>query len=97
MVWNDGITGVHHEIAKSDADRIAVLAGPGTGKTSFGLMRRVARLLEEGVAGDRIILLSFTRTAARDLRDKISALGIEGSVRVRATTLHSYCFFVVTT
>lgn len=92
MVWSDGITGVHYEIANSDAARIAVLAGPGTGKTSFGLMRRVARLLEEGVAGDRILLLSFTRTAARDLKEKVAALGIEGSDRVRATTLHSYCF-----
>lgn len=92
MVWSDGISGVHYDIAKSDAARIAVLAGPGTGKTSFGLMRRVARLLEEGVPGDRIILLSFTRTAARDLREKVAALGVEGFELVRATTLHSYCF-----
>jgi DNA helicase-2/ATP-dependent DNA helicase PcrA len=92
MVWSDGISGVHYDIAKSGAARIAVLAGPGTGKTSFGLMRRVARLLEEGVPGDRIILLSFTRTAARDLREKVAALGVEGFEHVRATTLHSYCF-----
>ena len=92
MPWDEGLDGVHRAIAASDHRRIGILAGPGTGKTSFGLMRRLLRLLESGVAGDRILLLSFTRVAAADLRDKIVALGAPGSDRVRAMTLHSYCF-----
>jgi superfamily I DNA/RNA helicase len=48
--------------------------------------------LEEGVDGERILLLSFTRVAAADLRDKIAALDAPGVERVRATTLHGYCF-----
>ncbi len=55
-------------------------------------MRRVVRLLGEGVPGKRILLLSFTRTAAHDLREKVAALGVKGADDVRATTLHSYCF-----
>ena len=90
--WYEGLSEPHLGIAGSSARRIAVLAGPGTGKTSLGLMRRVMRLLQEGVPGERILLISFTRTAARDLRDKISELGVNGSDSVRATTLHSYCF-----
>lgn len=92
MTWDDGIEGVHREFAGSAAARIGVLAGPGTGKTSFGLMRRVVRLLEEGVPGERILLLSFTRVAAADLRDKVAALNAPGAENVRATTLHAYCF-----
>ena len=92
MTWDEGLSGPHLQIASSNSQRIAVLAGPGTGKTSFGLMRRVARLLEEGTSGGRILLLSFTRTAARDLREKVADMGVEGSDRVVATTLHSYCF-----
>lgn len=92
MAWDDGIEGVHREIAGSTAKRIGVLAGPGTGKTSFGLMRRVVRLLEEGVPGERILLLSFTRVAAADLRHKVAALNALGAEGVRATTLHGYCF-----
>ncbi len=92
MSWDDGITGPHRDIAASDVPRIAVLAGPGTGKTQFGLMRRVVRLLEQGVPGHRILLLSFTRVAAADLRDKVAQLEVDGIADVRATTLHGYCF-----
>ncbi|MCL4508639.1 MAG: ATP-dependent helicase [Chloroflexi bacterium] len=92
MIWDDGIAGPHRAFAGSTERRIGVLAGPGTGKTSYGLMRRVVRLLSEGVPGERILLLSFTRTAAHDLRRKVAALGVEGADDVRATTLHSYCF-----
>lgn len=92
MRWDDDLVDPHYAIAASKARRIAVLAGPGTGKTKYGLMRRIARLLQEGVSGTRILLISFTRTASHDLRTKIADLGIDGADEVRATTLHSYCF-----
>src|SRR3954468_11271617 len=92
MRWNDDLDNPHLEIAQSESDRIGVLAGPGTGKTSYGLMRRVARLIEEGVDPKEILLISFTRTAAHDLREKIADLGIADAESLRATTLHSYCF-----
>lgn len=92
MNWDDDISGPHLAIAGSGATRLGVLAGPGTGKTSYGLMRRVVRLLAGGTPGDRIMLVSFTRTAAHDLRDKVATLGVQGADDVRATTLHSYCF-----
>src|SRR5439155_13180086 len=59
----------------NDAQREAVLheggpllivAGAGTGKT-LTLLSRVARLIEAGVAPERIRLLTFTRRAARDM------------------------------
>jgi DNA helicase-2/ATP-dependent DNA helicase PcrA len=92
MAWDDDLAGPHLEIAQSDSDRIGVLAGPGTGKTAFGIMRRVARLIEQGIDPSEILLISFTRTAAHDLRTKIADLGVEDAENVRATTLHSYCF-----
>jgi DNA helicase-2/ATP-dependent DNA helicase PcrA len=91
-MWDDDLEGPHRQIAGSDHPRIGVLAGPGTGKTAYGLMRRVVRLLETGVDGRRILLLSFTRVAAADLRDKVATLDSPGVEYVRATTLHSYCF-----
>jgi DNA helicase II / ATP-dependent DNA helicase PcrA len=95
MKWDDGIEGTHRDIAASTSRRIGILAGPGTGKTSFGLMRRVVRLLEEGVPGERILLISFTRVAAADLRDKVASLDVPGVDSVRASTLHGYCFGVL--
>lgn len=93
MAWDDGLEGVHREIAQSDAKRIGVLAGPGTGKTTYGLLRRVARLLETGACNPRqILLLTFTRTAAQDLVDKVAALGSPGIEDVYAGTIHGFCF-----
>lgn len=95
MKWDDGIEGPHKAIAGSSSTRLGVLAGPGTGKTTYGLMRRVVRLLEEGVEGHRILLISFTRVAAADLRDKVATLDSPGVDSVRASTLHGYCFGVL--
>ncbi|HZL04840.1 MAG TPA: UvrD-helicase domain-containing protein, partial [Coriobacteriia bacterium] len=58
MRWSDGLEEPHLSIAGSTHPRIGVLAGPGTGKTKYGLLRRVARLLEEDVPGERILLVS---------------------------------------
>lgn len=93
MAWDDALTGVHYEIAASDARRIGVLAGPGTGKTTYGLLRRVARLIETGVCKpSEILLLTFTRTAANDLVEKLADLGTPGADSVRASTVHAFCF-----
>lgn len=89
--WHDGLTGVHREIAEDARSPLHVLAGPGTGKT-FAMMRRVARLLEEGVSPDGILAISFTRTAASDLKEQLWRLGVPGATSVRASTLHSFCF-----
>lgn len=68
-----------------------MIAGPGAGK-SFSLMRRIARLLEQGVEPEKILLVTFTRTAAQDLRSDLQKLNVEGVERVNAGTLHSFCF-----
>ncbi len=94
--WDTGLTGIHKDVAADPAEILHVLAGPGTGKT-FAMMRRVARLLEEGVAPKKILAVSFTRTAARDLREQLSALGVTGAADVQASTLHSLCFSILAT
>ena len=91
MPWNDNLAGTHLDIAAYPGDQLRVVAGPGTGKT-FALMRRVARLLEQGVQPDRILAVTFTRTAANDLVEKLSTLGVPRADQVVAQTLHSLCF-----
>lgn len=91
MAWNDNLTGTHLSIAAYPGTTLRVIAGPGTGK-SFALMRRVARLLESGVAPQRVLAVTFTRTAAADLVASLGALSVPGADAVRACTLHSLCF-----
>jgi DNA helicase-2/ATP-dependent DNA helicase PcrA len=94
MAWDDGITGTHRDIAVNPARVLHVLAGPGTGKT-FAMMRRIARLLQDKVTPKRILAVTFTRTAARDLREQLCSLGVPGADDVRAATLHSLCFSIL--
>lgn len=90
MRWNENLEGPAFKIAATNHTPLRVVAGPGTGKT-FALMRRVTRLLEEGCNPKRILVATFTRTAARDLQQEIKGLGVEGVEDVQAGTLHSFC------
>ncbi len=89
--WADGLKGPVRRIAESTDSPLRVLAGPGTGKT-FGIMRRVQRLLEEGRDPTRILVCTFTRTAAGDLQRELGALGAAGAEKVQAGTIHGLCF-----
>ena len=91
MAWDDRLEGPAYDIAASSARRLRVRAGPGTGKT-YALMRRVARLLEEGVRPRKILVCTFTRVAAEDLKRELEKLDAPDADKVRATTIHSLCF-----
>lgn len=91
MAWDDDLEDGAWDIAASQAKRLRVMAGPGTGK-SYALKRRVTRLLEEGHDPRRILVVTFTRTAAASLVDDLTNLGVPGCDKIRASTLHSYCF-----
>lgn len=91
MPWNEGLApdSAAYAIASSVAERIRVLAGPGTGK-SFAMKRRVARLLEDDVEPARILPVTFTKVAAEDLHRELVQMGIAGCENLRAFTLHAY-------
>ena len=89
--WDDGLDGIFRQIAEVDHTPLRVLAGPGTGKT-FALIRRVARLLYEEAEADRILVCTFTRTAARDLQTELSRLQVGEATDVHAGTIHALCF-----
>src|ERR1700753_2835487 len=63
------------------------LAGAGTGKTT-PLCARLAWLVAEGAASERILLLTFTRRAARELLQRARGL-VPASARVLGGTFHS--------
>lgn len=71
--------------------RLIVEAGPGHGKTAVACAR-VAHLLQQGVPGTQILLLSFTRTAVREMRQRIRELAQAGSdvADIRITTIDSW-------
>jgi superfamily I DNA/RNA helicase len=90
MPWDDGLdrNSPAYGIAADLSDSIRVVAGPGTGK-SFGLKRRVARLLETGAAPSRILPVTFTNVAAEDLQREMLRVGVPGCEAIRGSTLHA--------
>ncbi|MEW2287220.1 ATP-dependent DNA helicase [Streptomyces sp. NPDC047841] len=72
---------------------LLVLAGPGTGKTTT-LVESVAARIAQGGDPERILVLTFSRKAAVDLRDRM-ALRMGAARAPRATTFHSYCYALV--
>lgn len=71
---------------------LLVLAGPGTGKTTT-LVEAVAERIGEGTDPARVLVLTFSRRAAVELRDRMAAR-MDGSAP-QATTFHSYCYALV--
>ena len=94
MAWNEGLDDDFKSIAGYEGKYTCVIAGAGTGK-SFALKRKVARLLEEGELPGSILAITFTRTAARDINNDLHSLGVEGCDLVRACTLHSLCYSIL--
>ena len=71
---------------------VLVLAGPGTGKTTTLVEAVVRRVEQRGLAPEQVLVVTFSRKAAQELRERITArLGrtTRGPV---AMTFHSYAF-----
>ncbi|OIJ93194.1 DNA helicase UvrD [Streptomyces colonosanans] len=76
-----------------EAGPLLVLAGPGTGKTTT-LVESVAARIARGDDPERILVLTFSRRAAVDLRDRM-ALRTGAAHAPQATTFHSFCYALV--
>lgn len=69
---------------------LLALAAAGTGKTRT-LVHRVAYLIERGVPAERIMLLTFTNRAAREMIDRVHAVVGDAVYGMWAGTFHSIC------
>ena len=85
-----GLTGPQRAAVLADDAPLCLLAGAGSGKTTV-LTRRVARRILDGSADpDRVLVATFTRKAAGELRSRLRRLDVPG--RVWAGTFHAAAF-----
>lgn len=86
MDLNDG----QRAAAEFAGEHCLVLAGAGTGKTTT-IVARVAHLIDQGVDPRRILLLTFTRRAAREMKQRMGRLAGSAGKEVSAGTFHRFC------
>src|SRR5271157_3735218 len=73
----------------------AVIACPGSGKTTVMTKRIGILVLKHGISPESILGLTFTRNAAEAMRNKLSPVLDELASRVMLSTIHSFCFWLL--
>lgn len=81
------------QAVRAQGRAIAVLAGPGSGKTRV-LSFRARHLLGKD-RGSKALLLTFTNKAAAEMKSRAIAVSTVASDRVRSHTYHSFCMRVL--
>lgn len=71
---------------------ISVIAGPGSGKTRVLVHKLAALLLLEDIKSEQLLMLTFSRLAARHFKNRLVELVGGAANFVDIKTFHSYCF-----
>lgn len=87
-----GLNEEQREAALCPARSVAVIAGPGTGKTKT-LVSRIAYLLKQGVRPSAITAVTFTNKAAAELKGRLEAVceNKRAVSRMNIGTFHAIC------
>lgn len=81
------------EIIRDDTSKyIAVIAGPGSGKTRVLVHKLASLLLLEDVKSEQLLMLTFSRAAATEFKSRLIDLIGKAAHFVEIKTFHSYCF-----
>ena len=83
----DELNDSQRQIEEAEGGPLVVVAGPGSGKTRV-LTRRIARLVASGVDPGQIMAITFTRRAAGQMRQRLSALLGGGLGAMQVGTFH---------
>ncbi|GAA1547602.1 ATP-dependent DNA helicase [Nocardioides humi] len=83
------------QVVDHEGGPLLVLAGPGTGKTTTLVEAIVDRIERRGARPDQVLALTFSRKAADQLRDRVTArLGRTTGTQL-SSTFHSFAYALV--
>src|SRR5436309_4232393 len=81
-------------VAHGDGPTI-VLSGPGTGKTRVIVERAVQLIDEERARPEQLLVLTFSRKAAADLRERLASRLQRSYTSFPVTTFHAFCLSIL--
>ncbi|MFC4012197.1 ATP-dependent helicase [Nonomuraea purpurea] len=79
-------------VVEHDSGPLLVLAGPGTGKTTTIVESVVDRIERRGTDPERVLILTFSRKAAEELRHRVTGRLRRTTRTPLALTFHSYAY-----
>lgn len=79
-------------ISNKASRAIVVAAGPGSGKTRVLVHKLASLLLMEDVKHEQLLMLTFSRAAATEFKERLMELIGTSAHYVEIKTFHSYCF-----
>ncbi|MDE6150966.1 MAG: RecQ family ATP-dependent DNA helicase, partial [Prevotella sp.] len=79
-------------ISDKESHCIVVAAGPGSGKTRVLVHKLASLLLLEDVKHEQLLMLTFSRAAAIEFKQRLMGLIGNAAHFVEIKTFHSYCF-----
>ncbi|MCM5664010.1 RecQ family ATP-dependent DNA helicase [Galbibacter mesophilus] len=79
-------------IEDNKSDNILVYAGPGSGKTKVLVHKIASLLLIEDIKPEQFIMLTFSKAASLEFRQRVRKLIPEYSGLIKITTFHGFCF-----
>ncbi|MGJ8642219.1 MAG: ATP-dependent helicase [Luteolibacter sp.] len=83
--------------AYESSGNCAILAGPGSGKTKT-ITVKIARILETEIKRpQKLACITYSNECIRELRGRLSALGVDDRSRILVSTIHSFALTEIVT
>lgn len=95
MALLDGLNPAQLQAVTSESKTILTLAGAGSGKTRV-LTHHIAYQVQNRVSTSNMLALTFTRLAAKEMKERLTALiGEDLAKNLFCGTFHSFCVKVI--